>query len=353
VGFFDPVRSERSSDDYLPGATPSRHRLELVRSAFILALVPLLAAQQISTIRVPVRLVTLPALVFSRESRLLPGLQVADFRVLDNGRPQAITLETSSTPVSVAIAIQVSHDVRDYVPFIAKTGSALDALLVGASGEAAVVTYGSEITVVKPFDARDVQSVLRTISPAGRPARMLDAGMRAVNLLSQRPASRDRVLLFIGQPMDSGSESTLASLQASAEKANVAVYALTLPELGKAFVSDTFSLQGLSSREDRGGFKAGVDAAKLISVLNRRTTAVAATDPFSILASATGGTQFHFRKQRQLEDGIGAIGVELRSGYLLSYYPDSAEAGFHSVKIEVDIPGAKVYSRPGYWRNTD
>ena len=324
-----------------------------MRSAFTLALVPLLAAQQIPTIRVPVRLVTLPALVFSRESRLLPGLQLADFHVLDNGRPQAITLETTSAPVSVAVAVQVSQDVREYVHFIAKTGSTLDALLVGASGEAAVLTYGSEITVVKPFDARDVQSTLRTISPAGRPARMLDAGMRAVTLLSQRPPSRARVLLFIGQPMDSGSESTLASLRDSAENANVAVYALTLPELGKAFVSDTFSLQGLSSRADRGGFKAGVDGAMLISVLNRRTTAVAAADPFSILTAATGGTQFHFRKQRQLEDAVAAIGVELRSAYLLSYYPNSAETGYHSVKVEVDVPGAKVFSRPGYWRGTD
>ena len=116
---------------------------------------------------------------------------------------------------------------------------------MGASGESAVLTYGNEITVVKPFDAHNVQSTLRTISPAGKPARMFDAGMRAVTLLAQRPGSRARVLLFIGQPMDSGSESTLASLQDGAENANVAVYALTLPELGKAFVSDTFSLQGL------------------------------------------------------------------------------------------------------------
>ena len=324
-----------------------------MRPALILALLPLLSAQQLPTIRVPVRLVTLPALVFSRESRLLHGLQLADFRVLDNGRPQAITLETTYAPVSVAIAVQVSQDVRQYVPFIAKVGSALDALLVGASGESAVLTYGSEITVVKPFDARDVQSTLRTISPSGKPARMLDAGTRAVTLLSQRPPSRARVLLFIGQPMDSGSESTLASLRDSAENANVAVYALTLPELGKAFVSDTFSLQGLSSRSDRGGFKAGVDAAMLISVLNRRSSAVAATDPFSILTAATGGTQFHFRKQRQLEDAIATIGVELRSAYLLSYYPNSAEAGYHNVKVEVDVPGARVFSRPGYWRGTD
>jgi VWFA-related protein len=312
----------------------------------------LMGAEQITTIRVPVRLVTCPTLVFSRENRLLPGLQAADFRVLDNGRPRTITLDTSYAPVSVALAIQVNRDIREYLPFIARVGSSLDALLVGESGEAAVVTYGSEVTVVKPFGAGDVQSTLKPMTASGRPARMIDAGMRALTLLAGRPASRARVLLFIGQPMDSGSEATLAALKQGAEKENVAVYALALPEAGKAFVSDTFSLQGLS-QADRGGFKTGADLGKLIPVLNRSANAATGADPFSILTAATGGTQLHFRKQRQLEDAISAIGIELRSAYLLSYYPNSEEAGYHTVKIQVNVPGAKVYSRPGYWLNTD
>jgi len=73
----------------------------------------------------------------------------------------------------------------------------------------------------------------------------------------------------------------------------------------------------------------------------------------SILTAATGGTLLHFRKQRQLEDAIADLGIQLRSGYLLSYYPNSKESGYHTVKVEVDLPGAKVYSRPGYWLNTD
>ena len=54
-----------------------------------------------------------------------------------------------------------------------------------------------------------------------------------------------------------------------------------------------------------------------------------------------------------MEDAVAAIGVELRSAYLLTYYPDSADAGYHTVKIEVNVPGARVYSRPGYWRSAD
>jgi hypothetical protein len=182
---------------------------------------------------------------------------------------------------------------------------------------------------------------------------MIDAGMRALTLLSGRPSSRTRILLFIGQPMDSGSESALASLRDGAVKDNVAVFALVLPEFGKAFVSDTFSLQGLSSKADRGGFKAGADLGKLIPVLNRSASAAGDADPFSMLTAATGGTQLHFRRQRQLEDAVAAVGVELRSAYLLTYYPNSLEAGYHTVEIQVDIPGAKVYSRPGYWCSTD
>jgi hypothetical protein len=46
---------------------------------------------------------------------------------------------------------------------------------------------------------------------------------------------------------------------------------------------------------------------------------------------------------------MATIGVELRSPYLLSYTPSSIETGYHTIKIEVETPGAKIFSRPGYW----
>ena len=58
----------------------------------------------------------------------------------------------------------------------------------------------------------------------------------------------------------------------------------------------------------------------------------------------------HFRRQNELERAISAAGVELRSTYLLSYAPSSTESGYHTIHISVDVPGAKVFSRSGYWR---
>jgi hypothetical protein len=96
----------------------------------------------------------------------------------------------------------------------------------GDTGEAAILTYGDEVTVVKTFDSGNIESALRTIRPDGKAARMIDAGMRAAGLLAKRPAMRSRVLLFIGQPIDSGSESKLVSLEEAAERENVTILVL-------------------------------------------------------------------------------------------------------------------------------
>lgn len=317
--------------------------------AALIVLALALHAQEQPAIRVPVRLVTVPALVFSKDNRLLPNLRESNFRVLDNGAPQTFRIEESVAPLSIAVVVQTSLDIRDYLPFIAKAGSVIETLVAGASGESAVVTYGDSVTTVKPFDSGDLSAALKSVRLDRRYARLLDAGVRAASLLAERPASRTRVLLFIGQPIDKGSESTLASLAESVARDNVAVFALALPLMGKSFVSDTFSLQGVSKAE-RGGYRASTDLKNLVRVLSAGSATVENSDPFSTLIAATGGTQLHIRTQRQLEDGLATIGFQLRSAYQLTYYPSSVEPGHHTVSVEVDVPGAKVYARPGYWR---
>jgi len=312
------------------------------------AFAALALAQQTPVIRVPVRLVTIPTLVFSPDGRLLNGLAKSDFRLSDNRRPQAITLDAETNPVSLAIAVQANRDVREYLGFIAHTGSLIDALLAGENGATALIACADEVTLVKPFDSGDLAASLKKLSPEGKSSRMLDGAARAIDLLRQRPASDARILLLIGQPADSGSETSLDSVREEVEQENLTVYTLTLPELGKAFVSDTFSLQGVSWA-DRGGFRAGADLKHLLAVLDRAAAAQQAADPFSALTVATGGTQMRFRKQAELEGALAAIGLQVRSAYILSYAPDSRDPGYHTVSVEVASPGAKVYARPGYW----
>jgi VWFA-related protein len=318
----------------------------------VLGVTPLFAQSTMPTIRTSVRLVTVPALVFSKEGRLVPGLETTDFRVFDNGQLQRVALDTSPVPASVVIAIQANRDVRDYLSFIVKAGSVIESLLLGDPDEAAIVTYSDQVAVIKPFGMGEVQSSLRKISATGGDAHMCDAASRGLTLLKQRPIGRTRILILVGQSMDTGSATDLLALREAAERENVLVFAITLPEFGRTFVSDNLSLRGLSSA-DRGGFKASVNLGRFISVLSRSAEAQAGEDPFSILTAATGGIQLYVRKQKEFEDAIAAIGVALRSAYRLSYSPSSADSGYHTIRVSVSVPYAKTFSRRGYWRAGD
>jgi VWFA-related protein len=285
-----------------------------------------LMAQETPVIRVPVRMVAVPTLVFSKENRLIPGLKKADFRVLDNGIPQSIHLDTDYNPVSVVVVIQTNSEGRGVVPFIAKVGSVMEAHLVGATGRAAVIAYNRDIKVLKPFGSGDVGLAFRSISAKGNGAHMIDAGMRAIEMLKDRKRTEARVLLYIGPVTDRGSKTTWAGLQEEAERENVSIYALN-----SGGGSDTMGPPG--------------DFAWLMSMLGRED---AKADPLSALIASTGGTELHFHGQRELEDAIGTMGVELRSAYLLSYYPSSEDPGHHTISVQVSVAGARTYARPGY-----
>jgi VWFA-related protein len=322
--------------------------LAAVASTAVLFLALRTAAQQPPTIRVPVRLVSVPTLVVSTQGKYISGLSLSDFRLADNGRPQSFKLDTDSVPISIVIAVQVDQDVRAYIPFIAQVGNLIDNSLTAVTGEAALIQYNDEISVTKPFGDLDLETEMRKISPSGHGTRMIDAGLRAIDLLKRRPGPRSRILLFIGQPIDSGSRAKLDVLQAQAEQDNVQIYAFTLPLFGKSFVSDSFALQGFGSQWYKGGYEASVELTRAVPALRRAGQARARSDPFSLLTVATGGLQIHFRKQKQLEDAIIAMGDALRSRYVLSYAPCPGNIGYHKIAVRVAVPGATVYARPGY-----
>lgn len=297
----------------------------------------------------PVRLVSVPTLVLSPKGAALADLGEPDFRVFDNDAMQRVHLDTGSGPASVVVAVQVNQDVRSYLPFIARVGSAIDALLVGDRGHSALLLYNEDVRLAKPFESGDLRTAMRKIRPSGSKAHLLDAAGKAIDLLEQRVRPGWKILLIIGQPVEAGSEAGLDSIEQRAEERGISIFALSLPQFGGAFVSDTFSLQGLSGA-DKEGYKANVDLGKLVPALKRVESAAEKGDPISILTRTTGGAQLHFRKQAELEDAIGIIGAEFRSSYLLSFTPSSSAAGYHRIKIEVDVPGATVYARPGYRR---
>lgn len=309
-----------------------------------LLIVPLVVGQQPNTIRVPVRLVVVPTLVFSK-GHYVDGLQARDFRLYDAGRPQQFKLDTDDLPVTAVVAIQSNRDVREYLPFISKVGNLLDDSIAGANGRVAVLSYNDELSIRKPFSTGGVAASVKELNAEGSDARMFDAGFQAVKMLSGVTKPSTRVLLFVGQSMDRGSKVDLASLRSAVERENVAVYCLKLPNAGKAFLGDSLSF----AEKDSSGMQVGIELTKGIPALRRTEQARLRRDPFTILSTATGGVEIPFRKQKELENALIALGTSLRSRYLLTYSPDDASRpGHHKISVQVDNPDATVYSRPGY-----
>jgi VWFA-related protein len=305
-------------------------------------------SQETSTIRVPVRLVAVPTLVLSRDGKFVSDLKINDFRLTEDGQVRRINLDTESLPLSVAVVVQIDRDVRAYLPFISRVGSMLDDSLAAVTGETALIAYNDTVELIKPFEGNSLQSAMRQLSPSGTGAHLVDAGISAIELLRARTGPRSRVLLLIGQSIESGSARKIADLQSEAGRINVQIYALKLPIIGRAFVSDTFRLQGLGSQGYRGGYQASIELTRAIPGAVHAGEASAGTDPYSVLTKLTGGFVIHFRKQRELEDAILLMGDALRSRYFLSFSPEAKDTNSHRITVEVKQPGAKVYARSEY-----
>ena len=69
------------------------------------------------------------------------------------------------------------------------------------------------------------------------------------------------------------------------------------------------------------------------------------------LTDSVGGRIYTVRHGADLDAVYREIGEELRSQYLLAYYPSEAgEGGFRQVRVEVLVPGLEARTVAGYYR---
>ncbi|HWD98881.1 MAG TPA: hypothetical protein VG345_07580, partial [Bryobacteraceae bacterium] len=97
------------------------------------------------------------------------------------------------------------------------------------------------------------------------------------------------------------------------------------------------------------GIMGTVDLAKLVPEIYRNADAAAGRDAVSILAAETGGSRAAFRRLRDYEAGLSAIAEDLHTEYVLTYTPDSAEPGYHRIRVEIGRSGLALRARPGYF----
>ena len=73
------------------------------------------------------------------------------------------------------------------------------------------------------------------------------------------------------------------------------------------------------------------------------------------LADDTGGRVIAVRSEKSLEKAFDELTQELRSQYVLGYYPTNIkrDGNFRKIKVEVSRNDAKVLTRRGYYAPTE
>ncbi|MEJ2007563.1 MAG: VWA domain-containing protein [Acidobacteriota bacterium] len=323
-------------------------------------------------IRIQSNLVTAPVTVTNKVTgEFVYDLDMGDFLILDNGRPQQIT-EFAREPNKVAavILIQNNEAVEPLLNEIRQLAPMFSQLMLGPKGEAAVITFGTTIHVDQHFSNSEatLDKTLHTITADGTRARLNDALMQAMNLLEHRPRGERRVILVFSSGNDSGSETANSEVVRRATRAQVEIYGLGL-SLTKSYLSrDKQPMNAPNTPENASGampptpgvpntpsssmgrFGVTVPATGAIKAAVHGIPGTVRKNDVESYARLTGGIFYSQWTSKTLQVHLSEIAADIHSQYVLAYVPDDlSENGFHRLEVRVRKDGVKVRTRQGYF----
>ena len=266
---------------------------------------------------VDVDLVTVLASVTTAEGTLAAGLTRNDFQLFEDGIPQEIALFGRESDQALRLQLLFDSSLSITTELGAQQEAAIDFLrLVVNRGDRVSIFQVSEnvVELVRETSRPDAMArALRSIRPGGGTS-LYDA----VYLASQGLSSSlgRKVILIISDGTDTTSKVSIEECLRWVLASEAVVYALVV--------------QPIKS-------EAGRNLAGERSMI--------------YLTRETGGRFFPVASPETLRASFSRIGEELRTQYLLGYYPrHKGESGkFRRVRIEVDLAGAEVRARRGYY----
>ncbi len=238
-------------------------------------------------------------------NRLVPGLQPADFDVLDNGVPQKVDFASfEEIPLNVVLALDMSASLdREQLEHLRTAGGTLLEGLKNAD-QAALLTFSHVIAQGAPLtsDFDRIRTALNEAVPSGQTS-VIDASFAGM-MIGESDVGRSLLLVFT-DGLDTRSWLSAESVLETAKRCDVVVYGV---EVGR----------------HRPGFPRE-------------------------LSASTGGRLIEVESTKDLSATFRAILDEFRQRYLISYSPQGVEsAGWHRLDVRVRGRNVTVRSRPGY-----
>lgn len=318
------------------------------------------------TIGTSVTVVIAPTTVRTKSDEFKTDLQVQDFKLYDNDKLQKITADLRDSPFSMVVAIQRSADMTGMLPKVQRIGAALTDLVAGQDAEIAVVGFDHRVEVAQDFtgDSDKVRQALMDLKTGSYSHAAIDAVMKSVQMLQDRPPDRHRVILVVSQKWDRGSHSSLRGVLLQAQFANVTIYSLNVSTMAAEATSEPMPQRPPPVPITAQHVPAG--APLTLTTINQNyylgnwvplfVNIFHSVEDFftdntlEVFTRFTGGEGYSFHNDRSLGKALQNLSDDLHSQYLLSYAPSNLdEGGFHEIRVLVKGSDLRVRTRPGYW----
>jgi Ca-activated chloride channel homolog len=240
-------------------------------------------------IRVQTELVTILASVTDAQGRPIPDLTQDAFDISEEGVPQKIERFEAETnrPIDLALMVDSSMSTFKDLHFEAEAAAHFIRQVVRPGDTLGVFSFSESVSQLANFsdDVPRLQDAVRRI-PAGSGTSIYDAVVLGSNVLRRRPGGRRRAIVLV---TDAGETTSVAKFE-DARRAAIASGTLL------------YSVVIRPIKNESGRNTAGEHA--LITI----------TD-------STGGGMFILDELSQLDEMFDRIDRELRTQYLLGYYP--------------------------------
>jgi Ca-activated chloride channel family protein len=280
-----------------------------------------LSAQQTPVFRADVNLVRVLATVKNQAGELVGALQKADFDVFDNGARQEISVFERRTELPLSVALLVDTSGSTAKELLYETDSAarfLRALLSEGNPEDAVALYSFNyvVTLQQSFthNYRTLETRLKTLHGDAGTA-LYDAIYLSARELEPRQGRKVMVIVTDGGDTVS-SKDVHAALEA-AQLADAVIYPVVV-----------------------------------MPITNDAGRNIGGEHALQFMAEGTGGRPFLPSLGAELDKAFGEIITELRTQYLLGFYPHNVpltKDRFHKLEVRVGRPELRVSARNGYY----
>jgi Ca-activated chloride channel homolog len=271
--------------------------------------------QQAPTFRSGTKVVALYATVTDDNGRLVPGLGQEDFEVLDNDRPQKISIfNTEVTPVTVVVMLDTSGSMTNNIDLV-KAGAEQFFLRLLRQDRAQLGAFNDKIQLLTGVtgDRDELVAALRDVD-FGYPTRLWDAIDAGLESLKGREGRR--VVLAFTDGADTASKINFGTALERARTDEVMVYGI-----------------GLAGEEPGPG---------------GRPTRSRPDRSLRKIADETGGGYFELDHRDQLTSTFTRVSEELHSQYVLGFNQESRDGKLHKLELRVKRPGMKARARKSY-----